>query len=166
MIVLDTHALIWWVNDNDQLTPRARKAIETELSEDRQILVSAITAWEIAMLVAKGATGADDGHRRLAGYRGIHRGHRFRPGGTGRRRAVSAPARRVSPRPCRPDDCCARPAPLGTTGYRRCENPGLSACQNGLVGNAPQRVTQIVAPTRVRSCWAHNENGLNKFSRI
>lgn len=54
MIVLDTHALVWWVNGNDQLSPRARKAIEKELAEDGQILVSAITAWEIAMLVAKG----------------------------------------------------------------------------------------------------------------
>jgi PIN domain nuclease of toxin-antitoxin system len=54
MIVLDTHALVWWVNGNDQLSPRARKTIEKELAEDGQILLSAITAWEIAMLVAKG----------------------------------------------------------------------------------------------------------------
>ncbi|MCP4377740.1 MAG: type II toxin-antitoxin system VapC family toxin [bacterium] len=53
MIVLDTHALIWWVNGDVQLSPRARKAIEKELAGDGQILVSAITAWEIAMLVAK-----------------------------------------------------------------------------------------------------------------
>lgn len=54
MIVLDTHTLVWWVNGNDQLSPRARKAIETELSEEGEILVSAITAWEIAMLIEKG----------------------------------------------------------------------------------------------------------------
>lgn len=54
MIVLDTHALIWWVNGDEQLSVKARKAIEAELSEDGQVMVSAITAWEIAMLVAKG----------------------------------------------------------------------------------------------------------------
>jgi PIN domain nuclease of toxin-antitoxin system len=54
MIVLDTHTLVWWVNGDHQLSPRARKAIENELSADGQILVSAITAWEIAMLIAKG----------------------------------------------------------------------------------------------------------------
>ena len=55
MIVLDTHALIWWVNDDQQLTDKARKAIEKEISsEDGQVFISTITAWEIAMLVQKG----------------------------------------------------------------------------------------------------------------
>ena len=55
MIVLDTHALIWWVNDDEQLSDRARKAIEKEISgEDGQVFISAITAWEIALLVEKG----------------------------------------------------------------------------------------------------------------
>ena len=54
MIVLDTHTLIWWVNGDDQLSQKARKAIENELTGDGQVIVSAITAWEIAMLVEKG----------------------------------------------------------------------------------------------------------------
>ena len=55
MIVLDTHALIWWVNDDEQLSDRARKAIEKEISgEDGQVFISTITAWEIALLVEKG----------------------------------------------------------------------------------------------------------------
>lgn len=54
MIVLDTHVLIWWVNGNAQLSQRARKAIERELEGEAQVMVSAISAWEIAMLVAKG----------------------------------------------------------------------------------------------------------------
>ena len=55
MIVLDTHALIWWVNDDQQLTDKARKAIEKEISsEDGQVFISTISAWEIAMLVQKG----------------------------------------------------------------------------------------------------------------
>jgi PIN domain nuclease of toxin-antitoxin system len=54
VIVLDTHALIWWVNGDQQLSSVARKAIAKELAADGgQILVSAISAWEIAMLIAK-----------------------------------------------------------------------------------------------------------------
>ena len=54
MIVLDTHALIWWVNGDSKLSARARKVIESEMTVDGgRILVSAITAWEIAMLVNK-----------------------------------------------------------------------------------------------------------------
>jgi PIN domain nuclease of toxin-antitoxin system len=55
VIVLDTHALIWWVNDPEQLSDRARKAIEKEIgSEGGQVFVSTMTAWEIALLVEKG----------------------------------------------------------------------------------------------------------------
>ncbi|MCW8827775.1 MAG: type II toxin-antitoxin system VapC family toxin [Gammaproteobacteria bacterium] len=54
MIVLDTHTLIWWVNGDGQLSQKARKAIENELTADGQVMVSAISAWEIAMLVSKG----------------------------------------------------------------------------------------------------------------
>jgi len=34
MIVLDTRALIWWVNGDEQLSDRARKAIEEEISSE------------------------------------------------------------------------------------------------------------------------------------
>ncbi len=54
MIVLDTHALVWWVNGNDQLSTSARQAIASELAEGQQVLVSVISAWEVAMLVEKG----------------------------------------------------------------------------------------------------------------
>lgn len=54
MIVLDTHVLIWWVNGDGQISAAARKAIERELGTDGQMLISAITAWELAMLIAKG----------------------------------------------------------------------------------------------------------------
>ncbi len=54
MIVLDTHALIWWVNGDKRLSQKAIKAIRKELSGEGQVMISAITAWEIAMLVAKG----------------------------------------------------------------------------------------------------------------
>ncbi len=54
MIVLDTHALVWWVSGSKELSAAAARAIEKEVREEGEILVSAITAWEIAMLVERG----------------------------------------------------------------------------------------------------------------
>lgn len=51
MIVLDTHALIWWVGKDARLSASASQTIERELSSGGSILVSAINAWEIAMLL-------------------------------------------------------------------------------------------------------------------
>ena len=52
MIVLDTHTLLWWLNGHSELSENARAAIEKELQDSSgAILVSAISAWEIAMLV-------------------------------------------------------------------------------------------------------------------
>ncbi|WP_344803762.1 type II toxin-antitoxin system VapC family toxin [Allohahella marinimesophila] len=49
---MDTHTLVWWVHGDSQLSPNAKSAIESELStEAGVVLVSAISAWEIAMLV-------------------------------------------------------------------------------------------------------------------
>lgn len=54
MIVLDTHTLLWWASgDGAQLSTAATQAIEAEL-RGGQIVVSSISAWELAMLVAKG----------------------------------------------------------------------------------------------------------------
>ena len=52
MILLDTHALIWWVN-GDPMSPRATSAIAVELQAG-DIAISSITAWEIAMLTTRG----------------------------------------------------------------------------------------------------------------
>lgn len=53
MIVLDTHILIWWVTaDLTKLSPNAISAINQELAGG-EIIISSITAWEIAMLIAK-----------------------------------------------------------------------------------------------------------------
>lgn len=54
MIAIDTHVLVWWINGDDQLSSRARAALEKEIRTGGDILVSAITAWEIAMLIEKG----------------------------------------------------------------------------------------------------------------
>jgi PIN domain nuclease of toxin-antitoxin system len=50
MIVLDTHAWVWWTADPDVLSPRARHAIE----QSTEIGIAAISCWEVAMLVQKG----------------------------------------------------------------------------------------------------------------
>lgn len=53
MIILDTHALIWWASgETVQLSAPAQAAIAREL-DGGQIVVSSISAWELAMLVAK-----------------------------------------------------------------------------------------------------------------
>lgn len=54
MIVLDTHVLVWWVNGDADLSRRARAALRKEQAHDGgEIIVSTITAWEIAMLVGR-----------------------------------------------------------------------------------------------------------------
>ena len=52
MILLDTHVLIWLDQDNPKLGPKCRAAIDEALAED-DLAVSAISFWEVAMLVAK-----------------------------------------------------------------------------------------------------------------
>lgn len=52
MIVLDTHTLVWWVSSDPLLSRKAKASIEKEL-DGGQILVSSISAWEIAALVAR-----------------------------------------------------------------------------------------------------------------
>jgi PIN domain nuclease of toxin-antitoxin system len=49
-VVLDTHALVWLVNGDAQLSDAARTLIDGASA----VWVSAITPWEIGMLVAKG----------------------------------------------------------------------------------------------------------------
>jgi len=53
MIMLDTHVLLWWVNDAGLLSADAKKAINSTLSEGGEIIISAISAWEVAMLIDK-----------------------------------------------------------------------------------------------------------------
>jgi PIN domain nuclease of toxin-antitoxin system len=52
VILIDTHVAIWIATDNQALGDQSRALAERALSE-RQIAVSAITFWEIALLVAK-----------------------------------------------------------------------------------------------------------------
>lgn len=54
MMIIDTHILVWWVSDTGELSKVAKKAITNSLSNNGEVLVSSISAWEIAMLVDKG----------------------------------------------------------------------------------------------------------------
>jgi PIN domain nuclease of toxin-antitoxin system len=53
VILLDTHALIWWVAEPDRLPASARQLIDAAVEADEPIAVSSISFWEIAMLVAR-----------------------------------------------------------------------------------------------------------------
>lgn len=53
MLVLDTHVLVWWAGGTGQLSRAAQKAIETEREAGGALIVSAISAWEIVMLVSR-----------------------------------------------------------------------------------------------------------------
>lgn len=48
MIVLDTHAWVWWLSAPDKLSARARRAV----AGAPEVGVSAISTWELSMLVA------------------------------------------------------------------------------------------------------------------
>lgn len=50
-LLLDTHALLWWLEDSAQLSDAAREAIADGGNE---IAVSAASAWEIAIKRAAG----------------------------------------------------------------------------------------------------------------
>ena len=44
-VLLDTHALLWWLTDDPRLSPVARRTIA---DESIRVLASAASAWEIA----------------------------------------------------------------------------------------------------------------------
>ncbi len=52
MILIDTHVLIWLDEGNSSLGKKSRALTDTALQEG-ELLVSAISFWETAMLVAK-----------------------------------------------------------------------------------------------------------------
>jgi PIN domain nuclease of toxin-antitoxin system len=53
LLILDTHVLIWLTDGNLKLGQRTRAAIRLAYGADRAT-ISAITPWEIALLVSKG----------------------------------------------------------------------------------------------------------------
>ena len=52
MILLDTHVAIWMIGDERMLGAQSRKIIRSA-REENKLAISAISFWEIALLVAK-----------------------------------------------------------------------------------------------------------------
>lgn len=55
-LLLDTHALLWWLGDDEQLGPRARELIEDPAND---ILISVVSLWEIVVKSRVGKLLAD-----------------------------------------------------------------------------------------------------------
>lgn len=55
-LLLDTHALLWWLGDDDRLGPRARALIG---DPGNDVLVSVASLWEIVVKVRVGKLEAD-----------------------------------------------------------------------------------------------------------
>ena len=51
--LLDTHVLIWWLNDPDRLSPRQRPVVAAA-SRESPLLVSDVSLWEVAALHSLG----------------------------------------------------------------------------------------------------------------
>ena len=57
MILIDTHVLVWWISGDDRrLSGPAKNAIDAEKDEGI-IFISSASAWEIAILSARGRIG-------------------------------------------------------------------------------------------------------------
>lgn len=50
-ILLDSHTLLWWMNDPERIKPSARQEIADPLNE---VLASAVSIWEIGLKQSKG----------------------------------------------------------------------------------------------------------------
>jgi PIN domain nuclease of toxin-antitoxin system len=55
VIVLDTHAWMWWADGSKRLPPRVRRQLERA----SRLGVCAISCWEVAMLVERGRVRID-----------------------------------------------------------------------------------------------------------
>ncbi len=55
-LLLDTHALLWWLADDDQLGPQARGLIE---DPGNDVLVSVVSLWETVVKARAGKLEAD-----------------------------------------------------------------------------------------------------------
>ena len=57
-LLLDTHALLWWLSDDAQLGSQARSLIEDPATD---VLVSTVSLWEIVVKMRVGKLQADIG---------------------------------------------------------------------------------------------------------
>ena len=66
--LLDTHAFLWWITDDDQLSSAARATIG---APDNQVFVSAASVWEI--VTKSGSEGCRSPGRSMPSCRRISR---------------------------------------------------------------------------------------------
>jgi PIN domain nuclease of toxin-antitoxin system len=52
MVVLDTHAWVWFVSNPELLSKNAKRTIERAVV-DKNVFISSISAWEVALLTSK-----------------------------------------------------------------------------------------------------------------
>ena len=52
MIVLDTHAWVWFISNPELLSERAKRYVDAAV-EEKAIMISSISVWEVALLIAK-----------------------------------------------------------------------------------------------------------------
>jgi PIN domain nuclease of toxin-antitoxin system len=53
-LLFDTHALVWWLNDEPRLSRAQIQALERATASSESLSVSAISFWEIAKLIERG----------------------------------------------------------------------------------------------------------------
>ena len=61
-LLLDTHALLWWLNDDATLSPQARSAIA---DPENTVYLSAVVVWEIRIKQAIGKLGLPSEFRQV-----------------------------------------------------------------------------------------------------
>ena len=80
--LVDTHARVWWAGGSDDPPPRLRRRVQVAFTENR-VWLSAISAWEVALLVQRGRLVLRSPVREWIARAGALAGLRFLPVDTG-----------------------------------------------------------------------------------
>lgn len=67
-LLLDTHTLLWWLDDHPALSVRTRETIS---SPNNVVYLSAVVMWEIRIKAALGKLGIPDDFRRVVDRQGF-----------------------------------------------------------------------------------------------
>ena len=59
-VLLDTHILIWWLLNSERLSRDQARILRRMESRGQPVAISAITFWEIAVMVARGRLEIDE----------------------------------------------------------------------------------------------------------
>ena len=67
-ILLDSHALLWWMDDPSKLSPKAHAEIANPANA---VFASAVSVWELGLKVSKGKLRLPLGFHEMLGEHGI-----------------------------------------------------------------------------------------------